>query len=390
MRVKKINLYGRGGASFMTEKSENASSKLRAGCVLDLKTKKFRSQTNGKRRNKMKRNRLFVIVAVFVAVFAVSAPQTVLAAGTTANTSAANTVVVDWNAGAVAYSTTDTASFVVDRLVTFTVTNQTAVGLTVDVYPGVAGASPTTNVMAFDVANLSNTALDFTISALNTGNAVTSNLPVYWDDDRNGAYDGTEPLASPLDDIPADSTWRVFVVADISSAALTTWVENIDLRAQALTTAGVVITASAGAWEATTLQSVLADGSGTAAADTTYDGYHSDRGYYYVISPSLTVSKTISSVNDARPFNTPDPKAIPGATVRYRIVVDNAGSGDADAVTLQDTLSGNIDVLDVTVISSSAGSAPTLNDTNPDTILWSVGTVASGTSENLVYDVVIP
>jgi uncharacterized repeat protein (TIGR01451 family) len=244
--------------------------------------------------------------------------------------------------------------------------------------------------MAFDVANLSNTALDFTISALNTGNAVTSNLPVYWDDDRNGAYDGTEPLASPLDDIPADSTWRVFVVADISSAALTTWVENIDLRAQALTTAGVVITASAGAWEATTLQSVLADGSGTAAADTTYDGYHSDRGYYYVISPSLTVSKTISSVNDARPFNTPDPKAIPGATVRYRIVVDNAGSGDADAVTLQDTLSGNIDVLDVTVISSSAGSAPTLNDTNPDTILWSVGTVASGTSENLVYDVVIP
>ena len=336
----------------------------------------------------MKRYFAAVFMALVVAVFAVSVPQVAMAAGTTANTSVANTVVVDWNAGAVAYSTTDTASFVVDRLVTFTVSNLAAGGLTVDVYPGVAGGVGV-NVMAFDVVNLSNTALDFTISALNTGNFVTSALPVYWDDNRNGTYDGTEPLASPLDDMPADSTWRVFVVADISSAALTTWVENIDLRAQALTTAGVVITASAGAWEATTLQSVLADGSGTATGDTTYDGYHSDRGYYYVISPSLTVSKSISSVSDTRTFNSTDPKAIPGATVRYRIVVDNAGSGDANGVVLTDRLSGSIDVLDVTVVSASVGT-PTLNDTNPDTILWSLGTVSTGSSENLIYDVVIP
>ncbi len=340
----------------------------------------------------MKRMSTPTIAALLVAVFTICVPQAVMAAGTTANTSVTNTVVVDWNAGAVANSTTDTATFVVDRLVTFTVTNQTAGGDTVDVLPGVAGAAPTTNVLAFDVVNASNTTLDFTISALNTGNTVTSNLPVYWDDDGNGTYDGTEPpIGAGLDDMPADTTWRVFVVADISSGATTlTWVENIDLRAQALTAAGAVISASAGTWLPGTLQNVLADTNGTAAADTNYDGFHSDRGYYQVTMPNLLVTKTITGVTDARAFNNTNSKAIPGATVSYRLVVDNTGTGDAAGVTLTDTLSDYVDVGDVSNIAASAGSAPVLNNSNPDTIVWSIGIVANGTSENLTYDVLIP
>lgn len=340
--------------------------------------------------------RLYWKTAIFtlaLVLAVVSVPGAALAAGTTANTTVTNTVLLDWNAGAVAYSTTDTASFVVDRLVTLTVANQTAAGLTVDVYPGVAGAPPTTNVMAFDVANGSNTDLDLALSALNTGSVVASDIRVYWDDDRNGAYDGTEPVTATLDNIPADSTWRVFVVADISSAAATPDVENIDLRAQALDTAGVVITASAGPWQATTLQSVLAEGSGTAAADTAYDGYHSDRGYFRVVIPALTVTKTITGVTDARPFNNVNSKALPGATVSYRIVVENTGTGDATGVSLTDTLSPSVEIAtDVANIVSSAGATATTDNATPtpDEIIWTVGTVAPATSQNLTYDLTIP
>lgn len=284
------------------------------------------------------RKSTLTIAALFVAVFAVCVPQAVMALGTTANTSVANTVVVNWNAGAVADSTTDTATFLVDRLVTFTVINMSAGGLTVDVLPGVAGTVGV-NVLAFDVVNSSNTTLDFTITAHNTGNPVTSNLPIYWDNDRDGTYDGTEPpIGAGLDDMPADSTWRVFVVADISSGATTiTWFENIDLQAQALTAAGAVISASAGPWEAGTMQNVLLDATGTAATDGTNDGLHSDRGYYQVTGPSLVVTKTADVLSDPLGNTSPNAFAVPGAVVRYVITIDNsAGTGSATGVTVVD------------------------------------------------------
>ena len=342
----------------------------------------------------MKRYRIFMIAALFVALFAVIVPQSAMAAGTTASTSVDNTVVVNWNVGAVADSTTDTASFVVDRLVTFTVTNQTAAGLTVDVLPGVAGTVGV-NVLAFDVANASNTTLDFAISALNTGDPVTSNRPVYWDDDRNGTYDGTEPeLVAPLNNVPADSTWRVFVVADISSTAATPEVENIDLLAEALdfATANSLLSDSGTAWQAGTVQNVLFDAAGSAGAgtDAVNDGFHSDRGFYNVVMPAITVTKTITSVTDARAFNNVNSKAIPGAKVNYRLVVENTGTADATGVTLTDTLSADVDVADISTVVQSAGPAPTLNNTNPDTIIWTVGTVATATSVNLTYIVTIP
>ena len=336
--------------------------------------------------------RLNTIAVLVVAVFAVAVPHAAFAAGTTANTAIDNTVVVNWNAGAVADSATDTASFVVDRLVTFTVTNNTAAGLTVDVYPGTPGAAPDVNVLAFGVYNASNTTLDFALSALNSGDAVTSNISIYADDGDRVFDTTTDVIAAGLDDVPADTAFYVFVVGDISSTAATPDVENIDLRAQALTAVGgTVITATAGAWEASTLQNVLADAAGTdtATPDVAYDGYHSDRGFFEVVMPALTVTKSITGVTDARAFNNTDSKAIPGATVSYRLVVENTGTGDATGVALTDTLSANIDVADVSNVTPSVGGT-SLNDTNPDTIIWTIGTVATATSVNLTYDVTIP
>jgi uncharacterized repeat protein (TIGR01451 family) len=287
----------------------------------------------------MKRVSTLTIMALFVAVFAVCVPQAVLAAGTTANTSVANTVVLNWNAGAVANSTTDTATFVVDRLVTFTVTNETSPALTVDVLPGVTGAVPDVNVLAFGVYNASNTTLDFALSALNSGVVFSSNVAVYIDSNLDRLFDAGDPIAASLDDVPADTAYYVFVVADISSGASTPDVQNVDLQAQALTAVGgTVITASAGPWAASTLQSVLFDAAGTAAADIADDGLHSDRGYYQVTMPSLTVSKSADVISDGLGNVSPNAMAIPGATVRYVIQIDNTGSGSATGVTVVDVI----------------------------------------------------
>ena len=286
----------------------------------------------------MKRLSTIAIMALVVAVFAVNVPHTALAAGTTANTAVNNTAVVNWNAGAVAFSTTDTASFVVDRLVTFTVTNNTAAGLTVDVLPGVPGAEPDVNVLAFGVYNASNTTLDFALSALNSGDAVTSNISIYADDGDRVFDTATDVIAASLNDVPADTAFYVFVVGDIASAAATPEVENIDLLAEALDYAtGTSLLSDGGtAWQASTLQNVLFDGAGTAAGDTSNNGFHSDRGFYQVVLPSLTVTKAISAVADTRAFNSTNPKAIPGATVRYVITIANTGTGAATGVTVVD------------------------------------------------------
>jgi uncharacterized repeat protein (TIGR01451 family) len=335
---------------------------------------------------------MFAMAAVVAAVLTMVVPHAVLAAGTTASTSVDNRAVLSWNAGAVAFSTADTASFLVDRLVTFTVTNQTAAGLTVDVLPGVTGGEPDINVLTFGVYNASNTTLDFALSALNTGDAVTSNISIYADDGDRIFDTATDVIAATLDNVPADTAFYVFVVGDIYSTAATPEVENIDLQAQALTAVGgTVITASGGAWEATTLQTVLADAAGTdtTTPDIAYDGLHSARGFYQVTMPAVMVTKSISGVNDTRACNNTDPKAIPGATVSYRLVVENTGTADATGVVLTDTLSVNIDVADLANISASAGSTAT-NDTDPDTIVWTIGTVATASSVNLTYDVIIP
>jgi len=251
--------------------------------------------------------------------------------------------VLNWNAGAVANSATNTASFVVDRLVTFTVSNQTAAGLTVDVLPGVVGAAPSTNVLSFGVYNASNTTLDFAITAPTSGSAVTSNISIYADNGDRIFDSSTDAIAATLDNVPADTAFYVFVVGDISSAAVTPWVETIDLLAEALdfATATSLLSDGAANWQAGTVQNVLVDAVGTATGDGLNDGLHSDEGFYLVTMPNLTVSKTATVLADGQGNVAPLAKAIPGATVRYVIQIDNTGTGEATGVTVVDAIPGN-------------------------------------------------
>lgn len=77
--------------------------------------------------------------------------------------------------------------------------------------------------------------------------------------------------------------------------------------------------------------------------------------------PALTIEKSATTLSD--PFNnTTEPKAIPGAIVRYSLTVTNSGAGtvDADTLVLTDVVPG-----DAALRVSGAG-APTLQDGTPN------------------------
>jgi uncharacterized repeat protein (TIGR01451 family) len=102
---------------------------------------------------------------------------------------------------------------------------------------------------------------------------------------------------------------------------------------------GAVITSTAGANTAG-VETVLADDTG--AQDSDNDGVFGATGSYTVSAATLSVSKTSRVISD--PVNaTTNPKAIPGATIEYCVVIGNAaGSATATNVTVTDPLSTDL------------------------------------------------
>ena len=84
------------------------------------------------------------------------------------------------------------------------------------------------------------------------------------------------------------------------------------------------------------------DGAGTVdtAGDGAEDGYHSATATYTVATADISVAKSSVVVED--PFNgTTNPKAIPGATIRYCISITNGSATAADDVTVTDNVPNN-------------------------------------------------
>lgn len=262
------------------------------------------------------------------------------AAGTTSGTLIKNDVTITYNVGGFtqnAVAASDT--FAVDRKINLTVTE---VGnTTTTVSPGQLAA-----VTTFSVANLSNTTIDVGLLATNLAGDnfdVSSPFKYYADTNLDGVYTAGDDLEiTYLDQLAADGTATVFVVADIPLGGVTGDIANIRLAgtAQEGTTAGTqgaTITATGTANTALGVETVLAD---TAAdGNTASDGIHFDDDSYTKLAAALSATKTSRVVSD--PINgTNNPKAIPGAVVEYCIAVTNAGGADATSVAINDPLPG--------------------------------------------------
>ena len=253
-------------------------------------------------------------------------------AGTAAGTTVTNTAQASYLVNGVQQSaTSNAATFVVDRKVNLTVaTNQPA---NTQVSVGQAGA-----VLTFKVTNNTNGIQDFLLSTSQTpiqglftgDNFDVTNIKVFVDSNGNGTYDVGADTATYINELGADQSAIVFIVADVPNV-------------QAVSLAGVTLIAQvaaggdAAAQGAALVPSLLANDDNAVDvvfADNDSDGLGPDiasNGYgraalgYEITTRNVNLTVTKSSVVISDPVSgLLLPKAIPGAVVQYCLVVNNA------------------------------------------------------------------
>lgn len=349
-----------------------------------------------------KYGRLLGTVGAAALAFAVASPA--LAGGTAAGTAITNSVTVNYQVGGVNQTATgDTDTFAVDRKVNLTVAE---VGTTTtSVAPG-ASAQVTT----FTVTNTSNTTLDFALAVAqqtggagahsNTDSFDVTGVKIYVDTNSNGSYDaGVDQQVTYLDELAADASKTVFVVASVPLGLATGDVAAVTLTATgreggASGSEGAALsetnTGAVNEVDPMVVDTVFADTAG--ATDAAGDGAHSAKDDFTVAAAALTITKTSKVVED--PINgTTNPKAIPGATIEYCIIVANAsGSATASNVAISDplpttvTYDGGGVFIDGTVTSGSCNLDGTNSGSHASgTVSGTLSSVAAGETKTLLF-----
>lgn len=269
---------------------------------------------------------------------ALLATQQALAVGTPAGDTISNTATVQYSVGGIAQGdiTSAPATFVVDRLVNFTLLAEDSSSTAVT--PGGAAG-----IASYLLTNLGNADQDFQLAADNivggTINGIDDlfemNTPiqVFADINDDGLLDaGDTPYVDALtaDDSSGGNVVRILVVASApvgpangagATVELTvTAAEGID----AGNPTGTVMTNDTGADDPGVEQVVLATGS-----LLVQDGF-------VVSTADIAVTKATAVISD--PFNASNPKAIPGAVVEYAITATNTGAEDATGIGFRDPL----------------------------------------------------
>ena len=330
----------------------------------------------------MKAQRKLILTALAVALMVATVPGLALAGGTWEGTQVDNTALLSWNAGSVAYTTSDTATFVVDELINVQVTNN-VLGTNLSVWPG-----DTFQPLAFDVQNAGNGTIDLYVEALGDGTLFVSNVNIWADSNGNGTLDtlvdvnlGAGPITESA--VTVDTVYTYFIVADVGASPVTTNTpDTYDLRVTAYRTAAAITADNAAAFNATTIEQIMADTGGTAAGAADYDGIDSARAVYNLVWANMSLTKSFTVI-DSDPLNSGN-HAIPGATVQYTLHVLNSGTGAATALSIADATPAGTTFGAVQVGSPTLG---TVDTTDP--IMWSINSLAGGTSAELVFDVTI-
>ena len=362
--------------------------------------------------------------ASIATLVALTASPALAGTGTTAGSSVVNTATVNFSVGGVA-QTPQTASntFVVDNKIVLTdVLSQAA---TTTVSPGQTGA-----VLTYQAYNGSNTTIDMALAAAAQANGATAahggtvnqtaTTYTYWVNSAS-TYTTSAPTCTYsagsvtqvtwLDEVPAGDYACVYVLANIPAGATNGQIAGTNLTVTAEAggtsgTQGAVLTASAGAWTPGSVQTVLADGTGNGTGDVNYDGKYTALGDYTLAAPVLSVNKIATVISDPVDGTT-NPKAIPGATLQYCIVVANAAGGaQATSLSVSDVLPAAVTYkassvyLNATVTGSGATATCTASGgtAGTDAANWNAGTttvsgnlanLAAGASEGLLFQVTI-
>lgn len=358
-------------------------------------------------------------IAGLLAVLALTVAGQAWAAGTASTTPVDNTVTVDYEVSSVGQTQlSDTVQFLVDNKVDLTVaqvSNDTVIPNQAD------------QVLTFTVTNTGNTTQGYLLAVENDGASdfAMNNVRIYIEDGTTAGFQSGEDTlytggtnAGDLDPnsvTPGDDTMTVYVVADVppnggGSSPADTDVAIYNLLATTTVASSTTVQAdnSTDAWDAATVQVVYAEGvAGTHSGDADNDGQDSAQATYTVASAALSVTKAQTVISDG--FSPAGfEKAIPGATVRYTITLDNSTGGVAasaldviddiqeDEVTyVADSVVVNGEAIDDGDTGTGTGLDATVTitdedtDTEDDRVRVSGFIVPAGASWDITFDVTI-
>lgn len=264
----------------------------------------------------MKRvNSLSMMLVVIVLVM----PQVLWALGTPAGTPITNRALATYNIGATAMSAySNTTTTPVDEVVNVVVTSLDLTN--VIVLPG-----DTDQALTFLVTNTGNGSEGFDLSATSGPppdfTPILQSPALYADTNTNGVYDlgVDQAIAGSTISLSADSQQTVFVVNDIPVTGVSTGDLGISaLNAVSQSGTGVGTPIPGG---------VIGTSGGEANATWTYE----------VRDTVVTLNKQVDSINDPFGGNLP----VPGAEIRYEIIVEVNGSGTANSLTVTDPIPAN-------------------------------------------------
>jgi len=342
------------------------------------------------------------------------------AAGTVAGTSIANRAYINYTVGGVAQpqigsSPTGNTSgngsdttFLVDNKVNLSVleTNATAANTS----PGLTTTGTANAVAVFKLTNTGNNAQGYTFAVtqpvggtvffpdtfdmLNV-KAVVSGAPCVLATTTTPTYNSGTDTATTVPTLSPDSCVYVIVLGDTPNGLANGAAATVQLTATTVVAVTMAaLTQTVGADNPNAVDVVFADAAGSAggahATQIAGDGKAFDYDQYYVVAPSLTVTKTSLTLTD--PINLAvNPKAIPGATLQYTVTVANAAAGaPAAAVTIADVIPANTTYLAGSItLNGVAVADATGYNAGTTTVSVNAGALAAGATDTLKFSVTI-
>ena len=354
------------------------------------------------------RTLVVALTASFALASAAQAQSTV--AGTVISNQAQASYTVN---GSAQSSSSNTATFVVDRKVNFTLVTDQAANTQVNL-------SQTNAVLSFRLTNTTNGTQDFILDAdqaalaagilPGTDNFDMSNVRIFVDSNGNGVYDAGVDVGTYIDELSPDASVEIFLVADVPNQA------NANLAflsLHATVAAGGTANTRGAALVATDLllpnsdtdvDIVFADGDSDGAylGDFARNGQARAYAAFEVGTHAIDLSfvKTQHVVSDG--INLTNPRAIPGAVVEYCLTVRNqtlltaaTGLSLTDVVPANTTyVAGSITVgdpgaLGVCNINTAPLSDASAYNASTRTITAALGTLAGGGARAVAFRVTL-
>ena len=278
-------------------------------------------------------------------------------ADTNYDTDISNQATVSYDVAGNAQTPVDSniETFKVDRMIVFT--NVEADGLLTSTMLGNTG-----DFIEFTVTNLSNGPMDFNLTVL-TPQVATDDfdmlVPTIQSDIGGGVFTG----GPYIDDLAENASVAVRIFANTPLAGPTNGqISNLSLLATAADPGGSSGAPGAnltqgGVWNKNALDNVFANASGEDAGGNATEAAEDG---YVIEAPVITVDKAASVVSD--PFSSVDPKAIPGAVMRYLITIDNSGADAASSVSISDLINTNLTLLVQDPVGNPGVSVITITD----------------------------